>query len=155
LRAGLAIPTPAEDHRAHGIAVAFSAAAIFLPGRRRAFMKFGMRVGCLGMALILGGPGVTGSQILAQDTAAETASKRKVKTRVQPAYPALAKQLKVTGKVRIEVTISPEGRVTNTKVVGGNPVLASSAVEAMKKWRFEPGPKETTELIEFEFSGQS
>jgi TonB family protein len=63
--------------------------------------------------------------------------------------------LNVTGHVKIEVTISAEGKVTNTKVIGGNPVLVSASIEAIKKWHFEPGPKETTEIIEFEFNGQN
>jgi hypothetical protein len=29
------------------------------------------------------------------------------------------------------------------------------AAEALKKWRFEAGPKETTEIVEFDFAAQS
>jgi outer membrane biosynthesis protein TonB len=32
-------------------------------------------------------------------------------------------------------------------------VLVDSAIEALKKWRFEPAPKDTAEIIEFEFTG--
>jgi outer membrane biosynthesis protein TonB len=42
--------------------------------------------------------------------------------------------------------------VTSTKVLGGNPVLASSAQDAVKKWRFEPGPKDTIEVVEVDFA---
>ena len=87
----------------------------------------------------------------AQDPAANDAAKRKVKTRVAAEYPALARQMGLTGKVKVEVTITAEGKVSGAKIVGGNPVLVSSAVDAVKKWKFEPGPKETTEIIEFEF----
>ncbi len=87
----------------------------------------------------------------AQDAAANDAAKRKVKTRVGAEYPALARQMGVTGKVKVEVTITPEGKVSNAKIVGGSPVLVGAAVDAVKKWKFEPGPKETTEIIEFEF----
>ena len=61
------------------------------------------------------------------------AVKRKVKTRVVPDFPPLAKQLNVTGKVKIEVTISADGRVTSTKVVGGSPLLVGSALDASKE----------------------
>jgi TonB family protein len=88
---------------------------------------------------------------LAQATAPDTA-KRKVKTRVVPEFPPLAKQMNVTGKVKIEATISADGHVTSTKVVGGSPLLVGSALDAIKKWRFEPGPKESTEIIEFDFN---
>ncbi len=87
----------------------------------------------------------------AQDSAANEAAKRKVKTRVAAEYPALARQMGITGKVKIEVMITAEGKVSSAKIVGGNPVLVTSAVDAVKKWKFEPGPKETTEIIEFEF----
>jgi len=89
----------------------------------------------------------------AQQTA--ESAKRKVKTRVTPDYPVLAKQMKVTGKVKIETTVAADGHVTATKIVGGSPLLVGAAVDAVKKWRFEPGPKETTEIIEFEFSGEN
>ncbi len=90
----------------------------------------------------------------AQDSAASTstdAGKRKVKSRVAAEYPVLARQMGVTGKVKVEVTITADGKVSNAKVVGGSPVLVSAAVEAVRKWKFEPGPKDTSEIIEFAF----
>jgi TonB family protein len=87
----------------------------------------------------------------AQETSTD-AAKRKVKTRVVPDFPVLAKQMNVTGKVKIEVTISPDGHVTSTKVVGGSPLLVGAALDALKKWRFEAAPKESTEIIEFNFN---
>jgi TonB family protein len=86
-----------------------------------------------------------------QEPVAETGG-RKVRTKTAPEYPALARQLNVTGKVKLEVTISAEGRVISTRTVGGSPLLVGSATEAVKKWRYEPGSKETTEIVEFNFS---
>jgi TonB family protein len=88
-----------------------------------------------------------------QESAAESTS-RKVRTKTAPEYPALARQLNVTGKVKLEVTISADGRVTSTRTVGGSPLLVPPATEAVKKWRYEPGPKETTEIVEFNFSNK-
>jgi TonB family protein len=88
-----------------------------------------------------------------QESTAET-SARKVRTKTAPEYPALARQLNVTGKVKLEVTISADGRVTSTRTVGGSPLLVPPATEAVKKWRYEPGPKETTEIVEFSFSSK-
>jgi len=45
--------------------------------------------------------------------------------------------------------------VTNTRVVGGSPVLVGAATDALKKWRFEPAAKDSVEIIQFEFNGQS
>jgi TonB family protein len=86
-----------------------------------------------------------------QESTAESNS-RKVRTKAAPEYPALARQLNVSGKVKLEVTISPDGRVTSARTVGGSPLLVAPATEAVKKWRYEPGPKETTEIVEFNFS---
>jgi TonB family protein len=89
----------------------------------------------------------------AQENSAE-APKRKVGTRVVPEYPSLAKQMKVSGKVKIEATVVADGHRVTTKVIGGSPLLINSALEALKKWRFEPAPRDTTEIVEFEFNPQ-
>lgn len=118
-------------------------------------MKFRIGLASLGLTILLLGSTVARPpRAAAQDVAPDTA-KRKVKTRVSPEYPLLAKQMNVTGHVKIEVTIAVDGKVTGTKVIGGNPVLVSSSLDALKKWHFEPGPKQTTEVIEFEFNGQN
>lgn len=89
----------------------------------------------------------------AQDNPAD-AGKRKVRTKVAPEYPALAKQMNVTGKVKIEATVAADGHVATTRVVGGSPLLVNAALEALKKWHFEPAAKESTEIVEFTFNGQ-
>ena len=121
-------------------------------------MKFRMSLASLGLTILLLGSTVALPPVAltqSQDAALDSNAKRKIKTKVAPEYPALAKQMNVTGHVKIEVTISMDGRVTNTKVIGGNPVLVSSSLDALKKWHFEAGPKQTTEVIEFEFNGQN
>jgi len=72
----------------------------------------------------------------------------------RPQYPDLAKKLNLTGVVKIEVTIGADGKVKRTHVVGGHPVLASEAEKAAMQTEFEPGPKETSEIIEFKFGSQ-
>ena len=78
--------------------------------------------------------------------------KRKVKTRVLPAYPELAKRMSVTGKVKIEVVITPDGRVKSTRVIGGHPLLVQACQDAVKEWKFASAPQETTQIVEFDFS---
>lgn len=114
----------------------------------------GIRVMGLGLALVTAGAVIAAPRLSAQESTSE-ASKRKVRTRVVPDYPALARQMNATGKVKIETTISADGRVTATKPVGGSPILVAAAEEALKKWRFEPAPKESVEIIEFDFSPQN
>jgi len=104
----------------------------------------------MGLALILGGSAVWPPKAPAQDASTD-AARRKVRSRVLPEYPSLARQMNVAGKVKVEATVSADGRVLDTRVVGGSPLLVNAAVEALKKWRFEPAAKDTTELVEFEF----
>jgi TonB family protein len=87
------------------------------------------------------------------DASATSTGARKIRSKVAPEYPALARQVNVTGKVKISVTISPEGRVVNTKVLGGSPLLTEAANTAVKQWRYEPAAKESTEIVEVDFSG--
>src|ERR1700678_4823955 len=107
-----------------------------------------------GLAVILGGSLAVTPRVSAQENSQDNA-KRKVKTKSVPEYPELARQMSATGKVKIEATISADGKVTNTKVIGGSPLLVGAAQEALKKWRFEPATKETVEVIEFDFSGHN
>jgi TonB family protein len=78
-------------------------------------------------------------------------TKRKVKSKIAPVYPDLAKRMNVTGKVKIEVVITPDGRVKSTRVVGGHPLLVQASQDAVKEWKFNPAPEETTQIVEFEF----
>lgn len=80
--------------------------------------------------------------------------KRKVSHRVLPDYPAVARQMNITGKVKLEVVVEPDGHVKSTRAVGGSPLLIEAASKALKNWKFETGPKETTEIVEFDFTGQ-
>jgi TonB family protein len=75
---------------------------------------------------------------------------RKVKSRVVPTYPDVAQRMRIAGVVRILVTVSPNGSVKDTRLMGGHPLLANAALDALKKWRFEPGPEEAG-IVEFRF----
>jgi len=76
---------------------------------------------------------------------------RRAKSKVQPAYPELARKMNIAGTVKIEVVVSPNGTVKEARVVGGHPVLANAAMDAAKKWRFEPAAGESTGIIDFKF----
>ena len=107
-----------------------------------------------GLAMILGGALAAAPRASAQENSPDT-TKRKVRTKTLPDYPELARHMNASGKVKIEATISADGRVTNTKVIGGSPLLVGAALDALKKWRFEPAAKESVEVVEFDFSGHS
>ena len=79
----------------------------------------------------------------------QQANTRRIKVRIEPSYPERVRPLKLTGKVRIEVIVSPDGSIKNTRIVGSSPLLVDAALEAIKQWKYEPGPKEAVEKIEF------
>jgi TonB family protein len=83
---------------------------------------------------------------------ARAADGRAVKTRVPPAYPEIAKRMRISGMVRLAVTVDPEGKVTDVKPLSGNTMLSIAASEAVRKWRFEPGPGESTEEVALNFT---
>ena len=58
--------------------------------------------------------------------------------KIDPEYPPLAEVARIQGKVLLEATISKNGDVTAVNVVSGHPMLAPSAIEAVKKWRYKP-----------------
>ena len=66
-------------------------------------------------------------------------------------YPELARRMKIVGVVRVEITVSANGSVKSARLVGGHPVLANAALDAVKKWRFETGPQESMGIVEFHF----
>ena len=86
----------------------------------------------------------------AQQTVVEE-SKRKIKTRGNPQYSELAKRMGLTGKVRIEIVITPDGHVKSSRAIGGHPVLVQSCLDSVKDWKFEPASEETTQMLEFDF----
>lgn len=63
---------------------------------------------------------------------------RNVVTRVQPDYPATARQLRIQGIVELQIVISDTGAVEEVSIVSGNPMLTRPAVEALRKWKFTP-----------------
>lgn len=76
---------------------------------------------------------------------------RKTKSKVEPMYPDLARRMKIAGVVKVDLTVAANGTVKDAKVVGGHPVLANAVLDAVKKWRFEPGSQDTTETLQFRF----
>jgi TonB family protein len=59
-------------------------------------------------------------------------------SKTQPQYPAVARQMKISGHVEIEAIVSPDGSVASVKALSGNPMLTQPAVSAVEKWKFTP-----------------
>lgn len=93
---------------------------------------------------------LAGGIALAQQSSTDE-GKRKIKSKVNPQLSDLARKLNVSGRVKIEVVIANDGHVKSSKALGGHPLLVQSCVDALRDWRFEPAPEETTQVIEFDF----
>jgi TonB family protein len=59
-------------------------------------------------------------------------------TNVEPIYPAIAQSARVGGRVTIEATIGPDGKVSNAKVVQSIPLLDQAALDAVRQWQYTP-----------------
>jgi TonB family protein len=77
---------------------------------------------------------------------------RKVVKMDQPIYPPLAKQMHISGTVKLEATVERNGQVKEVKVIGGHPVLSDAAMTAAKRWKFETASEETVETISVNFA---
>jgi len=58
--------------------------------------------------------------------------------RVEPVFPALARQLHRSGKVELRAIIGTDGGVQSLQVVSGDPLFINSAREAVLQWRYKP-----------------
>jgi protein TonB len=77
---------------------------------------------------------------------------RKVITKVAPQYPPLARSMNISGTVRVEIVVAPNGSAKSVEVKGGHPVLADSAQNAVRQWKWVPATHETHESVELRFN---
>jgi TonB family protein len=78
---------------------------------------------------------------------------------VSLAYPRLALIAAVQGKVRLAAVVSPDGTVESVRVLAGSVLLAPTAGQALRKWRFVPCTTaskkcETTVVFSFVLAGE-
>lgn len=58
--------------------------------------------------------------------------------RVLPAYPLPARLARISGVVRLRAIIATDGSVRELTLLSGNPLLAQSAILAVRQWRYHP-----------------
>lgn len=75
---------------------------------------------------------------------------------VEPVYPPLARKAKLQGDVVLNTIIDTTGKITKLKVLSGHPLLAASALDAVKQWKYRPFlldgkavPVDTTIMVHF------
>jgi protein TonB len=58
--------------------------------------------------------------------------------KVNPVYPPLARQARISGTVVLRAVISKDGSIENLSLVSGHPMLAPAAIDAVKQWKYKP-----------------
>lgn len=104
---------------------------------RKWILVFGMAISCALLPPSKGAP--------------DPQEERKVKSKVTPEYPEIARRMNMAGVAKVEVIIAPSGEVRQVKELGGNPVLVEALSKAVRLWKFEPAGKETIQEVKFEF----
>jgi len=76
--------------------------------------------------------------------------------RVDPDYPAEARQAGLQGVIVLDIVVGSDGSVEEMRPLNGPALLAHSAMDALRWWKFEPyrvngkpTPAETTVAVEF------
>jgi TonB family protein len=63
----------------------------------------------------------------------------KLVSSVLPVYPSIARATGIEGSVVVEASIGPAGNVVSTKVISGPPILRQAALDALRRWKYQPG----------------
>ena len=58
--------------------------------------------------------------------------------KIQPSYPAIARQIRLQGVVEFTAVISKNGTIENLQLVRGHPMLVAAARDAILQWRYKP-----------------
>jgi protein TonB len=62
----------------------------------------------------------------------------KLTNKVQPMYPPLARQTRISGTVRLHAIIGKNGSVEQLEVMSGHPLLVQAALDAVRQWKYQP-----------------
>ena len=98
----------------------------------------------LGNALLAMALGLGAANLQAQES-------RKVLSNPVPVYPEMAKRMRLTGTVKVQIVIGTDGRIKEKNFIGGHPVSVSAVEETLKDWKYAPASGETTTQLEFNF----
>ncbi len=77
------------------------------------------------------------NSVVASPLLLDNASPRLIR-RVEPAYPAEARRLRIQGSVVLDANVDKNGEVQELRLISGNTQLATAAAEAVRQWRFAP-----------------
>jgi protein TonB len=76
--------------------------------------------------------------VVVRRSISEPAQMAQLIRRVEPIYPALAKQIQHEGRVELRAIISTAGTIESLEVLSGDPLFIQSALAAVRGWRYRP-----------------
>ena len=83
---------------------------------------------------------------------AESEAKKAIVSKSDPQYPAIARQMHLTGRAVVDIYIDEEGNVEKAEPVSGNQLLTGSAISCVKRWKFSSfGGKKAVTTFAFDF----
>jgi TonB family protein len=62
----------------------------------------------------------------------------RIKSKVNPIYPDLARQARIDGPVKLHAIIGKDGTIQQLSLISGHPLLVQAALDAVRQWRYEP-----------------
>ncbi len=77
---------------------------------------------------------------------------RRLVSRTAAEYPPLARSMALQGVVKVDALVGADGTVKSLEIKGGHPVLAQAAANTVRRWKWEPSPHDSHELVEVRFS---
>jgi TonB family protein len=80
-----------------------------------------------------------------------TQNARKIVRKVDPQYPAIARNMNLGGTVKVIAVVGLDGSVKRVDPLGGSPILVQAAQNAVSQWKFVPGA-ESRETVELHFT---
>ncbi len=80
----------------------------------------------------------SGSKVSIPISAKANVMTGRILKQVAPIYPQQAVAAHIQGKVVLHAIIGENGSVCNLRVIRGNPLLAASAMAAVRQWRYKP-----------------
>ena len=85
---------------------------------------------------------------------ADAGARKPAKTNKPVEYPATARQMHLSGTVKLDLLIAASGKVKRVDIVGGHPVLAAAAADTVKDWTYEAASSDTTQTVIIKFEQQ-
>ena len=67
-----------------------------------------------------------------------TVTAAKMMHKVEPVYPPLARQARISGTVTLRTIIGRDGKVKQLEVLSGHPLLVQAALDAVRQWEYQP-----------------